>query len=253
MTRTLRYTHSALAIALALAGAAPAIAQTPAAQVPAAQVPAGRVPAAEAPPADGAPPARPSVPRKKPAAVKPLADTPVSPPKTDAAPIALPEITVLCEGQSALYDGGKGVPVWVTRSGAVTVQNPLRPLTPETTRVLQVVVGGKAATAYGPDLLELRRGTTPAALEASTGGTIRWDAELALLPDFLNIVSEAGEPLAQLRFKECGTAPVVPVAEPAKAKKPPARPATSPRPAVPAAEPSSKVPPGLQLPQGAIQ
>lgn len=66
---------------------------------------------------------------------------------------------VACDpGQAVHYQGTKNIELWVTRSGAITLDNPLRPLTPDVTRVLQVVVAGKVATAYGPDFLSLRRG-----------------------------------------------------------------------------------------------
>lgn len=97
--------------------------------------------------------------------------------------------------------------LWVTRTGSIAIDNPLRPLTPDVTRVLQVVIGGKVATAYGPDLLSLRRGAGPAVLEGVIGGSIRWDAALASLPDALPILSDSGEVLAEFTFRACGTAP----------------------------------------------
>lgn len=122
---------------------------------------------------------------------------------------------VACDpGQAVQYDGPKAFSLWVTRAGSVTIDNPLRPLTPDVTRVLQLVIGDKLATAYGRDLTALRRGASPAALEGLLGGPIRWQATLGSLPDGFDIVSDAGMPLAPMRFKECGTAPV--------AKAPPA-------------------------------
>ncbi|WP_246682923.1 hypothetical protein [Methylobacterium sp. WL9] len=122
---------------------------------------------------------------------------------------------VACDpGQAVQYDGPKAFSLWVTRAGSVTIDNPLRPLTPDVTRVLQLVIGDKLATAYGRDLTALRRGASPAALEGLLGGPIRWEATLGSLPDGFDIVSDAGTPLAQMRFKECGTAPA--------AKAPPA-------------------------------
>jgi hypothetical protein len=126
------------------------------------------------------------------------------------------------------------------------VENPLRPLTPETTRVLQVVIGAKAATAYGPDLFALRRGGSPGSLEALLGGPIRWDPVSTALPDTLNIVSEAGQPLAQLAFQSCGEAPAVKAA-PVAAKDKPKKDKSQQGPSRP------KAPPGLSLPQGAIE
>lgn len=172
---------------------------------------------------------------------------PVLPAAGPVEPPPPPNLTTLCEGGSAArYAAEAGVAIWVTRSGAIAVENPLRPLTPETTRVLQVVLGDRAATAYGPDLAALRRGGTPAALAANLGGEIRWDAVLTLLPDTLTIVSEAGQTLARLPFRGCGEAPAV-KAPAAKAVPKPRKP---PRPGGEAAQP--QMPKGLTLPQGAI-
>lgn len=179
-----------------------------------------------------------------------------------AAPMATafppPNLTVLCEGKPARYAAETGVSIWVMRSGLVSAENPLRPLTPETTRVLQVVVGDRGATAYGPDLAALRRGGSPKALEGTLGGAIRWDEVLTLLPDTLNVVSEANESLARLPFKECSEAPAV-KPEPVRAKpKPDTKPQAKPRkPAGPGGETAernaaAKVPKGLSLPQGAL-
>lgn len=177
----------------------------------------------------------------------PTATAPAEPPAPAPASTFsanLPGLTVACEGKGALYEGGKDVAVWVTRTGLITVENPLRPLTPETTRVLQVVIGGKAATAYGPDLFALRRGGSPAALEGASGGPIRWDATATPLPDTLNIVSETGQPVAQLAFQACGEAPAVQAAAPkaaAKAARAKERPKAAPQ-----------APPGIGIPRGAL-
>lgn len=164
---------------------------------------------------------------------------------------------VLCEpGQSVLYDGPGEFSMWVTRSGIVRIDNPLRPLTPEVTRVLQLVIAGKVATAYGPDYTALRRGGVPGLVEGALGGPIRWEAKLGGLPDTLDIVSDSGDPLAQMRFKECGTAPAakaLPVAS-AKGRKrsaPPPDPA-SPDTAARYEPPQATRPPPRRLPQGAI-
>ena len=226
---------------------------------------------AEAPPA-GSPPSTSPTPAALPSPSASPAPSPAPPPA--ATRFAAPP--VVCEPDQAVrYDGAKAMDLWVTRSGAITLDNPLRPLTPDVTRVLQVVVGGKVATAYGPDLLSLRRGGSPATLEGTIGGKIQWDASLVALPDSLPINAETGEPLAELRFRECGTAPsakllpppkarrTAPTAEAlaaeaekaekaaAKAKAKPARPKSASQP--PAAT-TGDLPrhPGLQLPQGAI-
>lgn len=186
---------------------------------------------------------------------------PVPPPPPVAAS------PVICDaGQSVLYDGPKDFSFWVTRSGSITIDNPLRPLTPDVTQVLQLVIDGKVATVYGADLQGLRRGAGPRGLEALIGGPIKWDAKLVTLLDPLEIFDDAGRGLATMRFKECGAAPTgkelpVPRAKadpapnaPAKGakktgKKPPgngADQAGAPPP------PSSNGPPSRALPQGAL-
>ncbi|NEU10764.1 hypothetical protein G3T14_01285 [Methylobacterium sp. BTF04] len=177
----------------------------------------------------------------------PAAESPAQPESAPTFSANLPGLTVVCEGKAALYEGSKDVSVWVTRTGVIAVENPLRPLTPETTRVLQVVIAGKVATAYGPDLFALRRGGSPAALESATGGPVRWDAAATALPDTLNIVSETGKPLAQLPFQSCGAAPEVaaPKAVPKAAR-------AKPKANAPAKPAAPKAPPGIGLPQGAL-
>lgn len=235
--------------------------------------------AQEAPASEAAPapkPARPKPPRPP---AKPKAETvpatqapeprPAEPlrapsPGIDRAPLdatfAAPP-TIACGSQAARFEGERGGEVFVTRVGRAQVENPLRPLTPETTEVLQVVIGGKLATAYGPDLSALRRGGPPGAIEAQLGTTIRWQEALPPLPDPLSIVSEDGRPLARLGFRECTEAPAVKAPPPVAARKEPkpARAAKT-REAAPKAEGEAraqakqapKVPPGFSLPQGAI-
>lgn len=260
MRRRVRAGWIALAGLAALTGA-PARAQAPAEE--------GGAPAEAAPKPK---PARRPAPVKAPvpaAGVRPPDLKPPAAPEPDALRAEptfaanLTDLTVLCADKAALF-ASEAVSVWVTRSGTIVVDNPLRPLTPETTRVLQVVIGGKVATAYGQDLSALRRGGTPAALEATTGGPVRWDGAVTALPDTLTIVSEAGEPLARLGFRECGTAPAATVRAPPARKpagrdtakpeaKPEARSEAKPE-AKPGARPAAaaKAPPGFQLPQGAI-
>jgi len=187
---------------------------------------------------------------------------PVTPAVTprSATPFAAP--VVACEpGKAVRYDEAKAGDLWVTRAGTVSVDNPLRPLTPDVTRVLQVVVGNKLATAYGPDLTALRRGASPGVLEGVLGGPIRWDAALGALPETLTLVSEVGARLAEMRFRDCGDAPAVKA--PPAARKPRGEgelakgPAKEPAKASPAARraapaPVTKTPPGFTLPQGAI-
>ncbi|KQT57076.1 hypothetical protein ASG52_03110 [Methylobacterium sp. Leaf456] len=245
-------------------------------------------PAPEAP-AEAAPAPRKVKPRPKPkpkpaekAAEKPVEEKPA----TDAAPsnpavplapapsgLALSAApSVVCEkGEAVRFEGnantGKApgaIELWVTRSGLITIDNPLRPLTPDTTRVLQVVIGGKVATAYGPDLGSLRRGAGPAVLEGVIGGAIRWDASLIALPDALPILSDSGDILAAFSFRACGTAPAARTlaapkprrtAPPADAPAPEASKETAKdiRPARRAEPRPEAVPrPAVPLPQGAI-
>lgn len=118
--------------------------------------------------------------------------------------------------QAPEFAGGKGFRLWVTRQGTMTWNNPLRPLSPEALQVLQVVIRNKLATAYGPDLSGLRRGPSPAALEAQNGAPIRWSEALEGLPAALRILSEDdGQVLAELAFKACGDPPKVAMPKPA--------------------------------------
>lgn len=192
-------------------------------------------------------------------------------PAIDRAPLdatfAAPP-TVACGAKAARFEGEKGFEVFVTRVGRAQVENPLRPLTPETTEVLQVAIGGKLATAYGPDLSALRRGGPPGAIEAQLGTAIRWQPDLPPLPDPLSIVSEDGRPLARLGFRDCTEAPAVKAPPPVAARKEPKPvrpPKTSersreaaPKPEGETASPrgqaraAPKTPPGFSLPQGAI-
>ncbi|AWN53799.1 hypothetical protein [Methylobacterium sp. 17Sr1-1] len=120
--------------------------------------------------------------------------------------------------QVAEFAGPKGFRLFVTRQGTMTWSNPLRPLSPETVQVLQVVIRNRLATAYGPDLSGLRRGPSPAALEAQNGATIQWTGSPDTLPPTLRILADdGGQVLAELAFQACGDAPKV--AEP-KAPKP---------------------------------
>ncbi len=202
-------------------------------------------------------------PAEKSAITNPPLEIPGPAPKpTDAnAPPPPPAFAgpgVYCDpGQSVLFDGPQDFSFWVTRTGFVQIDNPLRPLTPEVTRVLQLVIAGKIATAYGPDYAALRRGGAPALVEGALGGAIRWDAKLGGLPDTLEIVSDSGETLAKMRFKECGEAPAakaLPVAA-AKGRK---RGASAPDPGSPetaatfGGPPPVARPPARRLPQGAI-
>ncbi|KST57799.1 hypothetical protein AO398_06885 [Methylobacterium sp. GXS13] len=166
-------------------------------------------------------------------------------PAPDPTPAAAPPAEQPCGTRAARYEGGKGFTMVVTRAGQVKTTNPLRPLTPEVNEVLQVVIAGKVATAYGPDFTSLRRGTAPATIEAMLGGPIRWEPSLPTLADPIAIVTEEGSTLAQLTFRACQDAPAVKAApKPQAKKKAPVK-----RAAPKAAE---KAPPGFSMPQGAI-
>lgn len=189
----------------------------------------------------------PTLPAASPPAAAPQIPAAPAPDMSAAPPAAEPSPTQPCGARAARFEGGKGFKMVITRAGQVRTTNPLRPLTPEVNEVLQVVIAGKVATAYGPDFATLRRGSGPAAIEAMLGGPIRWQPALPELPDPMTIVSEEGAPLAQLAFRACETPPAV-RAPPPKAearKKAPAR-----RAAPKAA--AEKTPPGFSLPQGAI-
>lgn len=161
-------------------------------------------------------------------------------------PAASPAAPVACGAQAAGYEDGKGFIVVVTRAGEVRIENPLRPLTPDVSHVLQVVIAGKVATAYGADFTALRRGGAPNAVEAMLGGPIRWQAALPALPDPIAIVAEDGAALAQLSFQACEDPPAVKVApQPQARRKAPAKGAST-------KDAARKPPPGFSMPQGAI-
>ncbi|MFK5595425.1 hypothetical protein ACFZ8E_00210 [Methylobacterium sp. HMF5984] len=142
----------------------------------------------------------------------PAAPAPVPAPAPEPAlPTPAADLAVLqpCGARAARFEGAKGFDVVVTRIGRASIANPLRPLTPEASQVLQVVIAAKPATAYGPDLTALRRGPAPAALETQLGAPIRWENGLPDLPDPLPIVAEDGTPLAALAFRACIDPPAV--------------------------------------------
>lgn len=212
----------------------PARKQAPAAQGPSSQETPAAAETAPAEPGEAKPPARKPKPAPKPAAKAAPAPAPSpgpsepasAPPAPTPAAVSAPppaEPPSACGAQAALYEGAKNFSAHVTRLGRIEVENPLRPLTPDVTRVLQVTIGGKSATAFGPEFDALRRGPAPSALEAQLGGSVRWEAALPLLPPTLTIVSEAGETLARLSFRACTEAPAVKAPPPEAARKPAAR------------------------------
>lgn len=161
-----------------------------------------------------------------------------------------------CGEQAARYENGKGFSFAVIRSGEVRVTNPLRPLTPEVTQVLEVVIGAKRATAYGPDFTSLRRGGTPAVVQTMLGAPISWEAKLPALPDTLGIVAEDGTQLAELAFKLCEAPPsIAPEPRPQAAKKAAPRKGAGTKAAEGGAKARpkpEKTPQGFTIPQGAV-
>lgn len=154
-------------------------------------------------------------------------------------------------GSAAAFYSGRGASLWVTRRGTMLDDNPLRPLSRDALLVLQVHVNRRLATAFGPDLDNLRQGGPPQALEKASGHPIAWDPAPMAVPRSLRIVGEDGAVLlGPLQFQSCGPAPPA-----SAASTPPSRAAGEaaerrrPAPA-PAAE---KPRPNLSLPQGAIR
>ncbi|MBE7199549.1 MAG: hypothetical protein INR70_17350 [Parafilimonas terrae] len=142
-----------------------------------------------------------------------------------AAPAAAPilpsagPLAMACEAQAARYENGKGFTLSVIRAGDVRIDNPLRPLTPDFTHVLEVVIGGKRATAFGPDFTTLRRGGPPGAMQNTLGAPIRWAPSLPGLPETLGIVAEDGSVLASLTFRACEPPPAAAPEPPPKVAK----------------------------------
>ena len=120
----------------------------------------------------------------------------------DASPSA-------CDGKAALYAAG-GTRVLVTRHGRMREDNPLRPLSRDSTIVLQVVVNGRSATAFGPDFALMRQGGAASGLETASGYPILWQATLEGLPESFTIVAEDGRLLlGPLVFAACSEVPAV--------------------------------------------
>jgi hypothetical protein len=185
-----------------------------------------------------------------PAFAQTAAPAPSAPPATpaSAAPSATgAQPTVDCGAKAALYaPSGKGPKVWVVRRGEMARDNPLRPLTPDRLVVLQVVVNGRLATAYGPDYDNLQQGAAPRDLERDAADPIRWVAAADGLPPGFRVVTPDGAVLFDgMRFAECTEAPKARVVSaPAPRRVDPDKPDRK------AAEERSKPQPGL--PQGAM-
>ncbi len=175
--------------------------------------------------------------------------------QTSGGPAPSPD-SLGCGRQAALFSAERGFKAWITRSGSMQQGDPLRPLDALSMKVLEAHIGAKVATAYGPDFASLRRGLAPADLQAGSGGaTIHWEPSVDALPRELRIVAEDGARIADLSFENCGEAPKVApakaAARPAKAAGRPADPPAAAR--KPTARPAERTPPGLSLPQGAIE
>ncbi|NNM72296.1 hypothetical protein [Enterovirga aerilata] len=168
---------------------------------------------------------------------------------------AEPRSPAECGPRAALYGAGK-VRVWVLRKGTLREENPLRPLSPETLTVLQVVVNGRSATAFGPNFEEMRQGGAPARLEEASGSSIAWESGKENLPASFRVVSEDGRVLlGPLTFQSCADAPAVAAEKPASRTRSgggearrPARDAES-RPGLPQGAIPSDGGGGLSLPQ----
>lgn len=158
-----------------------------------------------------------------------------------------------CAGRAALYAGGpKSTKIWVVRRGSmVMAENPLRPMSRDRALVLQVVVNGRLATAFGPDPQHLRQGGAPVDIERLGAEPIRWAKDDTPTPPALRVVADDGTVLlGPLPFVEC--------ADPPSAKPVAARRAEKPAPIErrPTGAAARAVPEGPSipgLPQGALQ
>ena len=170
----------------------------------------------------------------------------VTPPAAVAAPLPID-----CESKAAVYQGAKGLKLWVLRRGTmVLAENPLRPLSRDEAVVLDVVVNGRRATAVGPDVVNQRQGGSPKAVEREGREPIRW-AESGLPPPALRVVAEDGHVLlGPMPFGGCEDPPTAKavVDKPVKAERADAPKRKGSRGAAAGADPL----PG-HLPQGALQ
>lgn len=165
-------------------------------------------------------------------------------------PTAEPKVSTECGSAAGLYSG-RGGKLWVTKRGTMVEDNPLRPLSRDDLVVLQVHVNRKLATAYGPDLDNLRQGGSPQALEQASGHPIVWGPEALPMPRSLRVVAEDGAVLlGPLEFQSCGTPPAVSTSTTAPPRATGQKPERR-RPAPPRAAETPR--PNLSLPQGAIR
>ena len=131
-----------------------------------------------------------------------------------------PRSAAECGSRAAVYAAGS-VRIWVVRSGSILEDNPLRPLSPASLRVLQIVVNGRSATAMGPDFENLRQGGAPARIEEANGHPIAWESGLGNLPDRFRVVAEDGRVLlGPLTLQSCEEAPAVAAEKPLQPKRP---------------------------------
>jgi hypothetical protein len=126
-----------------------------------------------------------------------------------------------CGSQAALYAGEKAFQMWVMRKGRISADNALRPGSKDEVIVLQVLIRGNVATAYGPDFARMVRGGAAERVQELYAAPIRWEAKNDQLPATIQIVAEdSADVLARLQFKECGSPPKRQVKPPAKVQAP---------------------------------
>jgi hypothetical protein len=168
-------------------------------------------------------------------------------PRPLAAQAESPSATndVGCDAGAAIYWAGSGPKVQLLRRGKMSQVNPLRPSSEAAPAlVVEVNINGKIATAHGDSFAAMRRAGPPQQLEEESGQPIEWDAKLADLPKYIQILSDHGsEVVARLQFTECGRAP-----KSARRRDLPAK-AQLPNP--PSPRSASESP--HRIPQGAIQ
>lgn len=187
------------------------------------------------------------------------APAPVVPTPETFVPASPAPETQACGAQAARYATEKGFALWVTRRGTMLQENPLRPLTPARFVILQVVVNGRLATAFGPDYARLQQGFSPGDLEKDGAAKISWVEGADELPPTIQVVGDDGGALfGPMRFVACGEAPKTKVAaSPRPTPKPEPRPkgrntAGGPdRDKVAPRMPEGALP-GLSIPKGAV-
>jgi hypothetical protein len=138
---------------------------------------------------------------------------PFTPEPDQHEPASLP---VSCSRRAALYVAPNGFQVWVTRKGVIRYTSTARLTAARQEVVLQVSIGGETASLRGADYAAMLRGGPPQEIEVTTGQLINWERLVDALPTTIRIASETGtQAIAELTFKECGSAPVAPTVPPA--------------------------------------